>query len=143
MQVNEGLKDLVEEALCLLLGEWLIPVLSHVLFQVKLQVLEDKIELLLGINDLLQFDDVWMFKSFEEGDFSDGSRRHSIILFLQSDFLQGHDLARLQVLALIHDTISALTELLHILVALELVRVLHKLLRLFWLGLFHNLLLLI
>ena len=64
MQVNEGLEDLVEEALCLLLGERLIPVLSHVLFEVELQVLEDEIELLLGIDDLLQFDHVWMFKSF-------------------------------------------------------------------------------
>ena len=54
MQVDECLQDLIEERLGLFLGQWLVSVLLHVLFQVKLQVLEDEEELVLRVNDLFE-----------------------------------------------------------------------------------------
>ena len=35
VQVNQSLQDLIEEALCLFLGQWLITMLFHVLLQVE------------------------------------------------------------------------------------------------------------
>ena len=54
VQVDKSLQDLVEEALCLLLWERGAAVLSHVLLQVELNVLEDQVQLLLGVDDLNQ-----------------------------------------------------------------------------------------
>ena len=54
MEVDEGLEDLVEEALCLLLWERGAAVLPHVLLQVELHILEDQVQLLLGVDDLNQ-----------------------------------------------------------------------------------------
>lgn len=47
MQVDKGLQNLMEEGLCLFFGEWLVALLLHVLFQVKLKVLEHQEELIL------------------------------------------------------------------------------------------------
>ena len=54
VQVNQRLKDLVQKALCLLLGQWLISMLLHVLLEVKLQVLEDQEQLVLRVDNLLK-----------------------------------------------------------------------------------------
>ena len=63
---------------------------------------------------------VGVFESFEQTDFSNGSRRDSIVFFLQSDFLERHILIRLQVFALPHDTICTFSELLLALIAFKL-----------------------
>ena len=47
MQVDKCLQNLMEEGLCLFFGEWLVALLLHVLFQVKLKVLEHQEELVL------------------------------------------------------------------------------------------------
>ncbi len=47
MEVNERLEDLVEEALGLVLWKWLVAIFSHILFQVKFDILEHKVQLLL------------------------------------------------------------------------------------------------
>ena len=47
VQVDKGLQDLVEEALCLFLGQWLVTMLLHVLLQIELKVFEDEEELVL------------------------------------------------------------------------------------------------
>ena len=57
MQVDKCLQDLIQEALCLLLWQWLITVLLHVLLQVELEVLEDEEKLVLRVDDLLQPND--------------------------------------------------------------------------------------
>ena len=57
MQVDKRLQNLIQEALCLLLWQWLITVLLHVLLQVELEVLEDEEKLVLRIDDLLQPND--------------------------------------------------------------------------------------
>ena len=54
VQVDEGLQDLIEERLGLLLLQGLVSVLLHVLLEVELQVLEHEEELVLRVNDLFQ-----------------------------------------------------------------------------------------
>ncbi len=59
-----------------------------------------------------------MLQSFEQTDFTDGSRWNSIIFLLKSDFLESHHLASDKISALVDDTVSSLSELLLALVAL-------------------------
>ena len=54
MQIDQSLKDLIEELLSLFLWEWLVSVLLHILFEVKLEVLKDEEELVLGVDDLFE-----------------------------------------------------------------------------------------
>ena len=54
MQVDQSLQDLVKETLGLSFLERLVSMCSHVLLQIILDVFEDEIQLLLGINDLFQ-----------------------------------------------------------------------------------------
>ena len=54
VQVNQGLQDLVQKALGLLLRQWLVTLLLHVFLQVEFQVLKHQEELLLRVDDLLQ-----------------------------------------------------------------------------------------
>ena len=41
VQINQGLEDLVEEALGFVGGEWVISTFAHELFKVVLEVLKD------------------------------------------------------------------------------------------------------
>ena len=54
VQIDQSLKDLIEELLSLFLWEWLVSVLFHVLFEVKLKVFKDEEELVLGVDDLFE-----------------------------------------------------------------------------------------
>ena len=54
MQVYEGLKDLVQEALSLSLFQRLVPMRSHVFLKIVFHVLEDQVQLLLRVNDLFK-----------------------------------------------------------------------------------------
>ena len=54
MQVYEGLKDLVQEALSLSLFQWLVSMRSHVFLKIVFHVLEDQVQLLLRVNDLFK-----------------------------------------------------------------------------------------
>ena len=54
MEVDEGLQDLVQEALSLLFRKWLVALLLHVLFKVEFKVLEHKIKLILRVDDFLK-----------------------------------------------------------------------------------------
>lgn len=54
MEVDEGLQDLVQEALSLFFRKWLVALLLHVLFKVEFKVLEHKIKLILRVNDFLK-----------------------------------------------------------------------------------------
>ena len=51
VQVDERLQDLIQEQLRLFLRQWLIALLLHVLFQIEFEVLEDKIELVLAVDN--------------------------------------------------------------------------------------------
>ena len=54
MEVDEGLQDLVQEALSLFFRKWLVALLLHVLFKVEFKVLEHKIKLILRVDDFLK-----------------------------------------------------------------------------------------
>ena len=54
VQIDQSLKDLIEELLSLFLWQWLVSVLLHILFEVKLQVFKDEEELVLGVDDLFE-----------------------------------------------------------------------------------------
>lgn len=54
VQIDQSLKDLIEELLSLFLWQWLVSVLLHILFEVKLEVLKDEEELVLGVDDLFE-----------------------------------------------------------------------------------------
>lgn len=54
MKVDEGLQDLVQEALSLFFRKWLVALLLHVLFKVEFKVLKHKIKLILRVNDFLK-----------------------------------------------------------------------------------------
>jgi hypothetical protein len=54
VQVNQRLEDLVEKSLSLFPGQGCISLSPHVFFQIKLQVLEHQIQLLLTVNNLFQ-----------------------------------------------------------------------------------------
>ena len=54
VQIDQSLKDLIEELLSLFLWQWLVSVLLHVLFEVKLEVLKDEEELVLRVDDLFE-----------------------------------------------------------------------------------------
>lgn len=64
-------------------------------------------------------DDVGVLQVFEEGDLSDGRTGHTIVFFLEPDFLDGHNLVGLGVLRLVDNTIGSLTQLLEPLVLIE------------------------
>lgn len=61
-----------------------------------------------------------MSQTLEQTDFTDRCGGDTIVLLLQSDFLQGDRLTGLQIAALIHDTVSSLTKLLLTLIAIQL-----------------------
>ena len=69
-----------------------------------------------------------MLDSFEEGDFADCCRGHAIVLLLQPDLLQCDHFACHFVPAAENHTVSALAELVHLLVAFELLEVVAELL---------------
>ena len=54
VQVDESLKNLVQETLRLFLWKRLIALLLHILLQVKLKVFEDQEELVLRVDDFFQ-----------------------------------------------------------------------------------------
>ena len=120
VKVDQGLQDLIEEALGLFTRQGLVAMVLHIFFQVELTVLEDEEELVLRVDNLLQLDYVRVPQPLQKADFADGRRRYTIIFFLQSDLFQSHDLASLQVAALIYDTIRAFSKLLLALVTVQL-----------------------
>ena len=54
MQVDQSLKDLVQEALSLSLLQRLVSMRSHVFLKIVFHVLEDQVQLLLRVNDLFK-----------------------------------------------------------------------------------------
>jgi hypothetical protein len=54
VQMDKRLKNLVEEALCLLSGKRGVPLRAHVLLQIELQILKYKVKLLLAVDNFFQ-----------------------------------------------------------------------------------------
>ena len=119
VQVDERLQNLVQEQLRLLLGQRLVSLLLHVLFQIELEVLEDQVELVLAVDNFLQLDNVGMAQALEETNLSDGGGGHTIVFLLQSNLLKCDYLARYQIAALVNNTVGALSQFLLSLVAIQ------------------------
>jgi len=77
------------------------------------------LHLLVLMHDILEPHNVEVRQLLEQADLSDGRGGHSLILRLQADLLQRHDLARHLVLRLVHHTVRALADLLQLRVALH------------------------
>ena len=54
VQVDQGLEDLIEEALGLIRSQWIISALSHEFLEIVLEVLENQVKLVLRIDYFLQ-----------------------------------------------------------------------------------------
>lgn len=118
VEEDEGLANLIKERLGLF-GRQGSTLLLHVLLEVVLEVFEHQVELVLGEQHLLKFDNVGMPQILQQADFADSSGRDTIIFLFESDFLNSDQLVRLLVDCLIHDTVGTLTELLETLVLVE------------------------
>ena len=51
----------------------------HVFFEVFVHVLEDEHELVLGVNDIVEGDDILVFEFFHERDFANGGARSTFL----------------------------------------------------------------
>jgi hypothetical protein len=80
----------------------------HVLLQVQVEELADKIELVaVGVNNVEQADDVGVAHLLQQGDLTDGSRGDALVLGLESDLLEGHDAPAIsEVARLVDDAIG-------------------------------------
>lgn len=81
----------------------------HVLLQIEVEKFEDEVQLMsVGVDDVEQLHDVRVPHLLEEGDFSDGSARHTLVLSLEANLLQGYDPAMVgKVSSLVHDSVGA------------------------------------
>ena len=70
----------------------------HVLFQVFVHVLEDEHEFVLGVDDVVEGNDVFVFEFFHQGDLADGGRGGAFF-GVEVDFFEGDELAGLAVAA--------------------------------------------
>lgn len=94
----------------------LFPVdLAHELLEVVVDVLEDKQQLLVRVNDLFELHNIGMVELLEDRYLANRSARYSFLLAFQSNFLEGDVLilARLAeglgVFSLVYDSVGALT----------------------------------
>lgn len=55
-------------------------------------------------------DDVRVLEFFQESDFTDGSRWDSLVLRLESDFLEGKDLTSVSVTCFVDDTVGSFSD---------------------------------
>lgn len=116
--VGRSLQDLVSE---LFHGLWRQGAtdLPHVLLEVIFAVFKDEIQVVLLINYFLELNDIRMLDALEQRDLADGCARHAVVLLLQLDLFECHDFVGLHVLGLVDHTIGTLTELVQLLVLVE------------------------
>ena len=61
--------------------------LGHELLEVVFQVFEDQQQFLIGVNHLLELDDVGVAEFLQDGDLSNGGAGDALLLGLQADLL--------------------------------------------------------
>ncbi len=86
-------------------------VLVHVFLEVMLEKFENKVQLLLAVHHVLQPDDVLVLQLFQQGNFTDSSRRHSFILSIEADFLESDYLLADAVACFVNHTVCPLSNL--------------------------------
>ena len=103
MTISQALQDLVGEGLWserayldLLDVEGSVTILLslflHVFLDVVFAVFKNEVKLLILVNHLFEFDDVGMLEALQQGDFSDGGARHTIIFLFKPNFLESYNL---------------------------------------------------
>ena len=113
MAVEYALCDLMEVALDeLRLEQLVVGQRLHVLLEVHGEELEDQVELVLLHEHVHERDDVGMLKLAQQRDLAYGRARHALLVVLQADFLERHQLIGDLVLALVDDAVRALADLL-------------------------------
>lgn len=93
----------------------------HVLLQIAVHEVEDQLQLILSGYDFPKANNVRMGESLEEGDLSDRSGGESLVLMVQSDFLDCDDVVCEFVPCLVDHSVGAFSNLAYTLVALHLV----------------------
>jgi hypothetical protein len=92
--VTEGgaLQKLIHEAAhCCGIESSTFAVRIHILLEIPVAVLEDEDQLGLGVNNVVESDDVHMLQLLHQRDFADRGRRGSF-LGIEMNFLEGNDL---------------------------------------------------
>ncbi len=69
----------------------------HLLLQIVVQEFEHQCQLLVGVHNVDELDDVGMVEFFEEGDFADGGAGDAFLLGLETNLLKGDVFAGLLV----------------------------------------------
>lgn len=68
----------------------------HVFLQIFIHILEHEHEFVLGVDDVMEGDDVLVLELFHQRNLTDGGRRRAL-LGIQMDLLEGHQLTRLTI----------------------------------------------
>jgi len=79
----------------------------HVLLQILLAELENEHEFCFGVDDVVEANDVDVFKLLHEGNFPDGGGWCAFFR-IEVNFLQGHDLIGVLRAALVYGSVGAL-----------------------------------
>lgn len=81
----------------------------HVLLQVQVEELKDQVEFVaIGVDDVVEVDDVRIIHFLEKGDLANGSARDALVLGFQADLLQcDHTVWMGQIASLVDDTVRA------------------------------------
>lgn len=93
-------------------GEETVRIVLQILGEIHLQILKDKGERRLLVNDLVEGDDVGVSEAFEEGGLADG-REWDALLGLKLYLLQGNDCPGHHIAAAMNGGVGAFAQLLH------------------------------
>ena len=88
--------------------------------QILIQVLKNKCELSVSMQNIYQSYDVWMLELFQQGDLSDCGWRDAFIFTLQFNFFKGIDVAGINVFCSVYNTVSSFSDLLEFFVFINL-----------------------
>lgn len=89
--VQQCLQDLVHDVLGLAQVHG-IPFLVEVLFEVRVEILEDQVELILAVDDFLELHDVGMIHFLQQAHLSQSGARQPFIAVFDLHFFQGDNL---------------------------------------------------
>ena len=86
--------------------------LVKVLFDVHVEKLKNKIELVLAMHNVFKVDDVWVVKLLQKRNFANGCAWDSFVSVLKAYFLYSDNLICLFVYCFVNDTVSSSSEFL-------------------------------
>jgi hypothetical protein len=99
--------------------KWLLAVVEQLL-QILIEILEDQGQLSVRVQYIDEAHDVWVLEFLEKGYFTDGCRRDSLVLRLETNLLQRVYLIGVGVSRLVDNTVGSLTDNLDLLILINL-----------------------